>query len=333
MKKVLAVVLALVIVLSMTACGASKDDGLNVWCITPAGSGIYWVNVQKGVEGFCKENGITNYTLTAPSETANVQQKIELCEAAVSSGADILIVRLSDPEAFLDVVERANKKGITVISLQNEPVSGLEAYVPSWTGISPEMLGQSQAAAVEAGVNAGSVAEDATIYYLSPTLTNPTHIAICDSFCATISAKYPNMKVITDETGSGQPATVAAEHVDAYLLSTPEISVMVANGANETAVMAAKVEGIGAYDDLWVVGCDGGEEQAEMLYINSLDTTVLQDTYAVGYAAAKAGFAAHNGETVDFYLPVGCELLFPDGVEQYCKDYGFDMTAWNSYKG
>ena len=78
MKKVLAVVLALVIVLSMTACGASKDDGLNVWCITPAGSGIYWVNVQKGVEGFCKENGITNYTLTAPSETANVQQKIEL---------------------------------------------------------------------------------------------------------------------------------------------------------------------------------------------------------------------------------------------------------------
>jgi len=338
MKKVFALVLALIMILSLAACGAGEKkekttEELYVWSIVPKADGVFWGSMQQGVEDFLKEKGITEYRLAAPAEVANVQQQIELCEAAISAGADILILRISDPEAFMDVIQRAVKNGITVYSFQESPKNGIEEYCTAWCGISPEMLGQAQAEAVAAGVKAGKVAEDATVFYLSPTLTNPTHITNCESFVKALSEAYPNMTIITDETGSGQPATVAAELVDAYLLSNPEISVMVANGANETSVMAAKVEGINAYDDLWVVGCDGGEEQAEMLYIGSLDVTVCQDTYGVGYNSAKNALTIHQGGTVDFYTPVGCELLFPEGVKEYCEKGGWDMTAWNSYKG
>lgn len=353
MKKLFALLLALAMMLSLTACGGSKDEepaktaesgkaeeaassgveNLNVWSIVPKGDGVYWTSMQNGVEDYCKEMGISDYTLAAPAETANVQQQIELCEAAISSGADILLLRISDPEAFMDVISRAQKNGTTVFSFNSEPYGGAEEIAKAWCGISPEMLGEAQAEAVIAGVEAGYVAKDATVLYISPTLTNPTHIINCDSFCAALSAAYPDMTIITDETGSGNAATVAAELLDAYLLSNPEISVLVANGANETSVMSAKVEGLNAYDDLWVVGCDGGEEQAEMLYIGALDSTVVQDTYGVGYESAKGALALHQGKSVDFYTPVGSKLLYPDGVEAYCEEGGWDMTAWNSYRG
>ena len=119
MKKVLALVLALIMILSLAACGAGEKkekttEELYVWSIVPKGDGVFWGSMQQGVEDFLKEKGITEYRLAAPAEVANVQQQIELCEAAISAGADILILRISDPEAFMDVVQRAVKKGITV---------------------------------------------------------------------------------------------------------------------------------------------------------------------------------------------------------------------------
>ena len=342
MKRLFVLLLTLAMALSLTACGGKEEaastggdgeDSLTVWSIVPKGDGVFWNSMQLGVEDYCKEMGISDYTLAAPAETANVQQQIELCEAAISAGTDILILRVSDPEAFMDVISRAVSNDVTVFSFQQEPGGGTEEYVKAWAGISAEMLGEAQAEAVIAGVEAGKIAEDATVLYISPTLTNPTHITNCDSFCAALSEAYPNMTIITDETGSGNAATVAAELLDAYLLSNPEISVLVANGANETSVMASKIEGIDAEETMWVVGCDGGEEQAEMLYIGTLDVTVCQDTYSVGYEAVKNALALHNGESVEFYTPVGCNLLFTEGVEEYCADGGWDMTAWNSYKG
>ena len=144
-------------VLSLTACGGKEEaastggdgeDSLTVWSIVPKGDGVFWNSMQLGVEDYCKEMGISDYTLAAPAETANVQQQIELCEAAISAGTDILILRVSDPEAFMDVITRAVNNGVTVFSFQQEPGGGTEEYVKAWAGISAERLGEAQADAV-----------------------------------------------------------------------------------------------------------------------------------------------------------------------------------------
>ena len=138
MKKFLALILALVMVLSLVACGekAPADDGAaddgaavtegfvwngqkEVWSILPttAAEGLIWINDTMG--SVMEAHGFTYVKKDAEGNPANQVAFVEDAIAAGNVGA--LMIAAMSVEMLKDVVEQAVDAGIAVAMLGAEP--------------------------------------------------------------------------------------------------------------------------------------------------------------------------------------------------------------------
>lgn len=134
MKRVLAIVLSLLLVFSMIACGNQSDtaqnagaqgnsnatavssddtagnaDPWNVAVFTMSGSGEFWASVMAGAERACEEFGLV-YTIDGPATETSYEQQIAMVEDAITKGADAICIAVCDSEALVPTLEAAAAK-------------------------------------------------------------------------------------------------------------------------------------------------------------------------------------------------------------------------------
>lgn len=151
-KKILSVVLAAAMVMSLGACGMvktsddsqnsggktgekSSDDGnLKVGYTVQSMENAYFVSIVEGMKAAAKEKGID---LVVADAAADASKHISQIEDFISQGVDAIIISPVDQEAPADAVKAAQKAGIPVISLDQE-VKGSDAFF----GIDEEEYGK-----------------------------------------------------------------------------------------------------------------------------------------------------------------------------------------------
>ena len=115
MKNVLAIILALVLVLYMTACGgAKKDDGKKtVGILMPTKEQTIWsIQGERLVAGY-EAAGYATEIEFAEDDSARQAMQIE---NMISKGVDALVVVAVDGAALTDACEKAKDAGIVVIA-------------------------------------------------------------------------------------------------------------------------------------------------------------------------------------------------------------------------
>ena len=115
MKKVLAIILALVLVLSMTACGgAKKDDGQKtIGILMPTKEQTIWsIQGDRLVAGY-QAAGYATEIEFAEDDSARQATQIE---NMISKGVDALVIVAVDGAALTDACEKAKEAGIIVIA-------------------------------------------------------------------------------------------------------------------------------------------------------------------------------------------------------------------------
>ena len=115
MKKVLAIILALVLVLSMTACGgAKKDDGQKtIGILMPTKEQTIWsIQGDRLVAGYQAAGYATEIEF---AEDASARQATQI-ENMISKGVDALVIVAVDGAALTDACEKAKEAGIVVIA-------------------------------------------------------------------------------------------------------------------------------------------------------------------------------------------------------------------------
>ncbi len=129
MKKVIALLLALIMVFGLVACGeggGTADEGKfewngkkEVWSILPttAAEGLIWINDTMGA--VMESKGFTYVKKDAQGNPANQVTFVEDAIAAGNVGA--LMIAAMDVSLLKDVVEQAIDKGIAVCMLGAEP--------------------------------------------------------------------------------------------------------------------------------------------------------------------------------------------------------------------
>ena len=139
MKKIVAAVLAVMMVLSMAAFA----EGTPKIAYVPKVIGQpWWDHVQQGVEAWAAEKGID--VIYQGDSTTDAAAQVGIMTDLISQGIDILCFSPNDPDACEAICKEAREKGIIVIATEASGMenvdfdieafdeAGLGAFLISW---------------------------------------------------------------------------------------------------------------------------------------------------------------------------------------------------------
>lgn len=305
MKKFLALMLALVMALSLVACGEqntpaadSSADGNTAATTGLAGSadetyvmnvfvsGVeYWFPVYAGMKDACKQLGVScSYGGTTEYDA---QAQVDSFEADLAKSPKGILLSPIVEDAFVEPINRAIAQGVAVVTYASDaPDSNRQAYVTS------------------DNVNEGTIAARTICDDMGGTgsvmvLRNPgqdNHNRRCDAFIATVEAEYPNIKVVAD-VATNQDEQAGYDAVMATYQKNPNLGgvfcpegVSIVGGAK-----AAKELGTG----IRCLCVDTNDTLLDMLKDGDMFGLICPDQYMQGYLGMMSLFIAAHPENVN----------------------------------
>lgn len=316
MKKMLVLLLAVLMALSLFATSFAETDPVKCYLVSPLIGGAAWGNCQKGFEAAGAELGWDCYYL-GPVTTANTAEMVELVENAVSNGADIIIGNWNDQEAFNDVVDRALEKGIVLLGINYALAGRCDNYL----GIDPVQLGYVQAETLVENMGDAEI----NVVYMQPRLSSQAHNINYASFCEKLAELRPDAVVISQEESESN-TQVAYEKLSAIMLAHPETNALVADCSMAAVGASTLVEERNLYDSFYVQGIDGGAEILNYVLSGAADCTIIQDWYSVGTTSVALAKTLLDGGTIDAFTGLGAYAIYKDDVEAYAAQEGIELN-------
>jgi rhamnose transport system substrate-binding protein len=120
MKKLLALVLALVMIVALAACSApAGEGGETVYAIVcKDASNPYMLRMISGFEDACAKIGVK--AITKSPESATVDGQIRIVNELVAQGVKGIAIAANDAEALAPTIKAARDEGITVVTLDSD---------------------------------------------------------------------------------------------------------------------------------------------------------------------------------------------------------------------
>lgn len=287
MKKLLSLLLALTLVMSLTAAFAeSAGSDLVIGVVYKQSGNAYF---QAAVEGFQKAADELGFTFMhdGPDDGSSDGQ-IRIIENYINMGVDAICVSANDPDALVSVLQEAMAAGIKVISwdaevapegrnLDVEPASAKAIALTQLESISASMGGEGKLAIVSATATAPN--QNLWISFIEEALTN-------DSAYAKI--EYVGTVYGDDEYTKSYDETLGLInlHPDLKGIITPTTA-----GAPAVAKCVMD-EG----KSIKVTGLTLASDMAEYIKAGICDATFLWNPIELGYAAAYAAVAMVKGD-------------------------------------
>ncbi len=319
MKKFLALILALLMALSLVACGSSSKDAgstdgdaaatedVNIAVVLKCTTSEYWGYVQEGCEKAAAELGI-KVTVTGPNAESDVAEQVNMIETAIGSGCDAIVCAPNDAAAANSALQAAIDKGIPVLSVDtNCGIEGQTSFVGT----------MNDEAAYQGGIWAagqlGDGAKAVIIYGQEGDNTSNLRKAGYTKAC-----EEKGIEIL--DALSGQNTTDGAVKTMEDLLNKHGDAIDVVFCHNDdTALGAAKVCEEQGYSDIIIVGFDGNASAYEAIAsgTSNVKATVAQQPIEMGYQVVKAAYDAIKGETVESTIAADVVVVTAENVKDY----------------
>ncbi len=310
MKKFLALVLALVLALSLVACGKEAApaeeaaDEVEIAVVLKCTTSEYWGYVEDGCMQAADELGI-KVTVTGPNAESDVAEQVNMIETAIGSGCDAIVCAPNDAAAANGALQAAIDAGIPVLSVDtNCGIEGQTSFVGT----------MNDEAAYQGGIWAaeqlGEGAKAVIIYGQEGDNTSNLRQAGYTKAC-----EEKGIEVL--DALSGQNTIDGAVKTMEDLLNKHGDAINVVFCHNDdTALGAAKVCEEAGYTDIMIVGFDGNASALEAIASGEslVKATVAQQPTAMGYQVVKAAYAAINGESVEPVIAADVKVMTIDNI-------------------
>jgi galactofuranose transport system substrate-binding protein len=209
------------------------------------------------------------FKLIQRNANANVQQQNTDIEAMIAQGAQFLIVAPENSDGLAPALAQAKAKHIPVLTI-DRTVNGT-ACQDFIAFIGSNFLQQAQIAADDLGAalnGTGSVA------ILEGTSGNNVATDRTNGFKQELQAKYPNIKIVADQTANFDEAT-GQKVTEQFLQSNPDLTGIYAenDGMALGAIQAIKAAGKTPGKDIKIVSIDGIQQIVQGV----IDGTVVAD--------------------------------------------------------
>ena len=287
MKKVLALVLTLMLVLSVAAFAEKAGEGVTIGVVYKQSGNAYF---QAGVTGFEKaaeELGF-EFMHDGPDDGSSDGQ-IRIIENYIAQGVDALCISANDPAALVDVCNEAREAGIKVISwdakvdaegrdLDVEPASAQVIGVTQLDSIVNSIGGEGQIAIVSAMATAPN--QNLWIDYIKEAL-------------ASGDEKYAKIELVDVVYGDDE-YTKSFDETQALLNKYPDLKGIIVPTTVGGPAVCKCIQDAGA--NVKVTGLTIATDMAEFIHAGIADATFLWNPIELGYVASYAAVAMVNGE-------------------------------------
>ena len=333
MKKKLALIVALVLMVAGVACGCSSktetsDETLYIPVMAKGFQHQYWQAVAQGAEAAAEDLGVEIY-FDGPASETDIDDQVNMIKTELAKEPKAMALAALSTESVTEILEECAEKGI--------PVIGFDSGVPGDTSgavVATACTDNEAAAAIAAekfGENEELVAlmEAATpenpliIGCLSQDAVSASIVGRTTGFVnkmAEIAAQYGTVSIeghttwekkadnasiiIRVEISATTEATAVQTAANALLGLDNVGAIFCSNEGAVTGFLAATADGEdlaegGKYDGLIVAGFDAGAAQKTAVRNGWFIGSVTQDPYQIGYKAVELAVKAANGETVE----------------------------------
>lgn len=337
MKKILAMLLAGMMVLSLTACGggdsgtgdsgsaadagttdaadagsadSGSGEGYNIDVILKTTASEYWGYVQAGALAYNADHPEVKVEVKgATSETAYDEQ-LNMIDTDLNSGAYDGFV-IAPLQADMVVNQLANVSVPVVAVDTNIPSDKVLSFVGTSNEDAAKMGGE---AAVEAAKAAG--------------WTEIKAIAISGvQGDGTATARLTGYQAGINEAGgeflegeiqyADAVADKAVTCMEAVMQNHPEgIAIICCNNDDMAMAAARAAKGNAAYENTIFIGFDGIQSACNAILSGEETMSVAQEAYDMGYKAVDAVVRALSGETLDEFIDSGCSVVTADNAQE-----------------
>ena len=326
MKKFFALLLALVMSLSLVACGgddaaeepAGGDDAaneeaasgetasdVNISVVLKTLSSEYWGYVEAGCNAAAADLGV-NVTVVGPGAESEIEQQVSMIEQQIGAGCDAIIVAPNDAGAASGALSSAIGT-IPVLSVDtNVGIDGQTTFVGT------SNVDAAKEGGLWAAEQAGEGANAVIIYGQegdnTSNMRREGYQKACDEAGVEVLAAL-----------SGQNTTDGATKTMEDMLSAHpgEIDIVLCHN-DDTAIGAMNACKNAGVSDVIIVGFDGNASAVDLILAGDLiKATVAQQPYEMGYQAVEAAVEVLNGGTVESVINAPVEVVTAENGQAY----------------
>lgn len=322
MKKFFALILALVMALSLVACGGgdtqtqtpSTDDQqttepadgeqeYNISVILKTTASEYWGYVVAGAEAYAKDHPNVHVEIKgATSETAYDEQQNMIETDMNNSAIDGYVIAPLQADMVANMISGQTKPIVAVDTNIDAP------EVLSFVGTGNEAAGKlgGQAAAELAKERGWEEIKCIEIAGVQGDSTNEARMA---GYAAGIEAAGGTF--LYDEVQyANAVADQAVTCMEAIMQNHPEgIAVICANNDDMAQAAARAAAGNAAYANTVFLGFDGTQSACNSILAGVETMSVCQQGYEMGYESVDAVVRALQGETLDKFIDAGASIV------------------------
>ena len=315
MKKLLAIVLALAMVLAMTACGAKTEapadvpaasDDVEIAVVLKTLSSEYWGYVKNGCDAAAAELGI-KVTVVGPGAESDIEGQVAMIEQQIGAGCDAIVCAPNDAGAAAAALQAAIDQGIPVLAVDtNVGIAGQTCFVGT------SNVDAAKEGGLWAATQLGEGAKAVIIYGQEGDNTSNMRREGYEAACT-----EAGIEVLA--ALSGQNTTDGATKTMEDLLNAHpgEIDVVFCHN-DDTAIGAMNACKSAGVEDIIIVGFDGNKSAVELILAGELvKATVAQQPYAMGYEVVMAAYKAVKGETVAEVVNAPVKVVTAENGQEY----------------
>ena len=335
MKK-LAVVLAMVLtVTAMAGCGGKSTESTNtdtsadtetseggdeneaasgemrdVVVMVKNSTAPFWISTMDGAKQAGEDFGV-NVIFKTPVDTAEGsgnEQQSQLCEEAIVSGADAVVIAPVDSEAIVPATKKINDAGIPVINL-NTRISDAEQYV-TFVGLENVNQGYDTAKVVLEKMEG-----EGTIFIIEGSTGAQTSIDRVTGFEKAL-AEYPNIEVVAQQSANYSRAD-AMNVVQNLLQSYPDVDAIICCNDEMAMGTAEAVDAAGKTGEILISGQDANDDAVGAVKEGKLFATSFGNPYMQGYTAVQAAVDVLEGKEVEDFYEVKTKVVTLENVDTF----------------
>ncbi|WP_295585690.1 sugar ABC transporter substrate-binding protein [uncultured Oscillibacter sp.] len=323
MKKFFALALALVMALSLVACGqkedtpaeeetpATEEEGgatsdIEVAVVLKTLASEYWGYVEAGCKAAEKDLGI-KVTVVGPGAESDIEGQVAMIEQQIGAGCDAIVCAPNDAGAAAGALQAALDAGIPVLSVDtNVGIEGQTSFVGTSNVDAAKQGGLWAAEQVGEGANAviiyGQEGDNTS------NMRRQGYEEACEEAGVTVLAAL-----------SGQNTTDGATKTMEDLLNAypDQIDIVLCHN-DDTAIGAMNACKNAGVSDMTIVGFDGNQSAVDLILAGEMvKATVAQQPYEMGYQVVEAAVKAINDEDVEATINAPVEVVTAENGQEY----------------